>query len=392
MALLTVESCDQFDIEGPMITKNGWWNCSWSTPSGGDEFSRCAGRPLSFNVNRFLQYRDHVIETAEHVIIGWRWDAHVAAGTHPFVRWYTYNDSVQHAYISAEGAIGGDITNGRFHIYNGDGTLLASSAERTQVPGYYEARYKYGTTDGEIELRIDGVTVLAVTGVDTTNSAVTVGEVIFGGFDGVNRGLADDIYLLTVDGGAFGDFLCTTDALLGVSYAAPAATGSHAGFTAVGAASTADAIDETPVGGLSNLSPSTADYASATSDGLVDTFPLTFSKIDTGGNPTLTRILTVQWAVYALGNGSGIRPVVRSGGVDYTYATHTLTASYGYKTAFIDTDPATGLAWTQESLAAAEFGYQVDGYAAEVRVAQFGIEALGDRFCTGWNVGFVAMN
>lgn len=124
-------------------------------------------------------------------------------------------------------------SDGSLKVYRGEATtLLGSSAAGVLTVGnynYIEAKVTISDTAGAVELRVNGVAALTLSGIDTRNAGNgTVDGVMFGGSVGVNVNMYfDDLYICDTSGAHNNDFL--GDVRIEPFF--PSADGTHADFT-----------------------------------------------------------------------------------------------------------------------------------------------------------------
>lgn len=152
-----------------------------------------------------------------------------------------------------------DGTTGKFSAQRGNTVLLGSSAERafSQFGWHWvEAHFKLGTTDGIVELYVDGVKVLDIGGttptVNTKYTLAATGVRAINSTSGSNNTIIDDLYILDTTGSApwntrLGD--CKIVSLKVNSDATP-----NNGTTSNGSAQHYTTVDDMPIG------YDTADY------------------------------------------------------------------------------------------------------------------------------------
>ena len=255
--------------------------------------------------------------------------------------WLNANGSGQ---VSVTNNVFGDTTPPAFNIF--------VPAQFNQVQGVY-ARYELKVTcgnPGSFILRINGVQALNVTGVQT-NPHFT-GVLNFFQLNGAGGGVVDschdDTYLAT---DFLGDIIVVENT--------PNADGHYAAWTPLVAGPHFSQVNEIPPDG-------DVSYVSSSNIGDIDTYKIP----NTGYTPPI-QVLGVQSVIYCRKDLAGTRiiaPVIRQGGVDAVMADFSLPlTTYTYAKQVYDLggdtslNPATGLAWTQADLTAAEFGQKVTG-------------------------------
>lgn len=230
-----------------------------------------------------------------------------------------------------------------------NGTVLATSVDVMPLGAfnYIEFKATIDNTVGSYELRLNGVTILSGTGVDTQTTVNSyANSVKFGGSTfGIPEYQLDDLYIFDGTGTHNNDF--AGDVVIG-AYSANAAGDLTEWDPSAG--SNYQCIDEMPSNGDS-------DYISTNVIGERDLF--NFSSL----SGAATSILGIQRTIIARKDDAGtriIKPLYKGGGTVYSGSTVSLGTSYG---AFIDTmelDPATGLPWTTPNVNAAQFGVELD--------------------------------
>jgi hypothetical protein len=234
---------------------------------------------------------------------------------------------------------------GTFRVKRG-ATLLGSSSIVHSASTWHQVEFKttISTTVGTVLLKIDGVTALNLTGVNTQQSAnaylnfIKFGEMSSGQYF---FGLSD-LILMDTSGSYCND-------LLGAKIVAvklPTGDGNYKQFTPSTGTDHYAVVDELP--------PNTTDYNSGSVDN-IDTF--TKSAV---ANPN-ANISGVALSIYCCSSDGGtasVAPVARSGSTNSVGSDLTVPSSYTYLQGFIYTDPATSNPFTRSGLDAAEFGYK----------------------------------
>jgi len=231
------------------------------------------------------------------------------------------------------------------------GTILATGTTVLAANSWYylELKTTIHDTAGAYTVRIDGITELTASGVDTRNAG-TAGQwdtIELRGQDGASGPVVDDLYIADTAGTTNNDLLgvCKIETLLPQTDAV--AAGSNAGLTPSTGTDHGANVDENP--------PNTTDYNSSPTVGLKDTY----------NYPSLTltgTILGLQTNLYVAKSDAAARtvcPVVRTGGADYDGASIAPLTTFAYFPAIRETNPATGTAWTSAAIAALEVGMKV---------------------------------
>lgn len=231
-------------------------------------------------------------------------------------------------------------------VYRG-GTLLATGATAMALNTWYYIEFKGNihNSTGSYTLKVNGVTELTASGIDTQNagnaSANTI--VIATASSGV-PGYFDDLYLCDTSGSTNNDFL--GDVRVDTIY--PSSDGNYQAFTPSAGSAHWSLVNDG--------SPDTATYVSSSNSGDRDTYGFT------NLTPVTGTIMGVQVCNAALKDDAGARSVaniVRSGSTDATSATVALSTSQLFNLSIQETDPNTSAAWTESGVNAAEFGTKV---------------------------------
>jgi hypothetical protein len=227
------------------------------------------------------------------------------------------------------------------------GTLLARSLPIVGAGAYqhFEHYLKIGNGDGAYELRVDEVTVLNLTGIDTDNGAGEVsqvaigrmGDTVFG--SGITSDMADCYVNDTVDDGSACNWF-VGDVKSGVLMVN--GDTAQADFDLSAGVSGYDLLDERP--------PDDASYihtpdAAAESDFALENGP---------GN--LTEILTARPFLRAWKDDAGtctIAPTMKSNGDKGVVSGQPVTTAPAYYDSNVPLDPDTGVPWTPTALNAA---------------------------------------
>lgn len=241
-------------------------------------------------------------------------------------------------------------TTGRFLVTR-NGTTLATSTltyPRNGVWRYVEFKATIGNA-GAYEVRVDGETWLAATGVDTQNTANAWANRMqlcdsSAGTNGFN-GSIDDLYVCDATGSANNDFLGDSR----VYTLLPSSAGTYTQWAPTGAAANWDAVnDAAPDGDTS--------YVAASTVGALDTYQ--YPDLPGG------TVYGVAVNLDLRKDDAGTRQVasyVKSGSTEQAGASIAVPSSWDIVQQIWQTDPATGGAWTASAVNAAEFGVKVTG-------------------------------
>lgn len=229
----------------------------------------------------------------------------------------------------------------RLEVYSNT-SILATGATVLQPGQWYYIEWKVTVADsGAAEVRINGVTDISASGIDTkASSSADANVIVFnsGGGDGL-----DDIYI--ADGtGTFNDFQgeVTITALF------PSADSGVMEWTPSEGTDHYAAIDENPSDGDTT-------YLSANTQGQQDLFDYS----DLGSVPG--DILGIQVNTRARTESAAytLVPVVQSNITSQNLPSVSVTStSYRETGSVLEQDPHIGAAWTESALSAAQFGFK----------------------------------
>lgn len=223
--------------------------------------------------------------------------------------------------------------------------LLTSPVNSAPVNAwtYVEIKATIDDVAGAVEMRINGVSVAAVAGVDTRAAGgAYVNRVSLGcGVASSTAALYDDFYLCDTTGVTNNNFLgdVRIDTLL------PNADGTHTQFTPSTGTTHYTLVDEA-------TTPDTSDYVSSSTVGHKELFGLT--NLSSVGS-----ILGIQVNSLTFKDDAGTRSganLIRSGSSEAQGAAKVLGISPVYNVSVHETDPATGATWTLASVNALEAG------------------------------------
>lgn len=230
----------------------------------------------------------------------------------------------------------------------GSGTSLGASATPAVVANAYqhiECIVFFSQTVGTVEVRVNGVTVVSISGVDTCFSALTeCSQVYIGGGCG-STGYAqtdlDDIYCYDNSGSYNNTFIGDRRVLT----LFPDANTATADWTAVGAASGYLCIDEaTP--------NDDTDYITAATVGLVSQFGLQNLP---AGISVVNAVVMVERARKTEAGSANTQVSIVSGASTTAGADKPLTEIYTYRQDVFQTDPATAAPFTPTAVDALQF-------------------------------------
>ena len=212
----------------------------------------------------------------------------------------------------------------------------------TNVWYYIEMKVFCHTTSGTVEVRLNGVTVISLSGVYTKQGPDAYhNKVTFVGF----QAAVDDLYICDGSGDTLNDFQGACR-VLGLFPNGDTATEQWTPSTGTTHYSL---VDENP--------PSTGDYVSSSTQTQTDLYAYP-GLVGTAGT-----ILGLQINTSVLiSSGSSMileAPIVSGGATDLGPDTLVTSATYTDVRHISTTDPSTGLPWTSANLAAAQIGIRV---------------------------------
>jgi hypothetical protein len=245
------------------------------------------------------------------------------------------NNSQLTIWLGTDGAL--DVKRGTTSIGR---TLPCIGAGAYQ---HIEVYAKAGNSDGAVEIRVDEVVRLNLTGVDTIQTAnIEFSQWSIG--HGTNGGTAvidfADMYCNDTDDDGSGCNTFVGDCKSGVLMVN--ADTAQADFALSSGVTGYELLDETPANDSDYID--TASTAAESNFGLAD------------GPANLTEILTVRPFVRAMKDDAGtctIAPSIKSDGVKATVDAQPVTTAFAYYDSNVPVDPDTGVPWTLSGINAA---------------------------------------
>ena len=251
----------------------------------------------------------------------------------------------------------GHINDGKLHVCRGDitpsglsnPTVLGSTTTVFSVSTWYyiELRVFIDDTAGEIELRVNGVPEINLTGLDTKYQAPNYAAVLalYGGGNTAMTRRYDDLYIRTSSsataetGGFLGD--------VKIKPYYPNADGTYTAMTCSTGSTHYTLVDET--------APNTTDYVSSSTALTKDSYGFQDAS-ETGS------IKAVQLSAYCYKADAGFRGAevfVKSGATEVFGTSLPLSTTGKYVVKMFEQDPNTAADWSQANLNAAEFGVRI---------------------------------
>jgi hypothetical protein len=234
---------------------------------------------------------------------------------------------------------------GRGASLNSGGTLLGTGTVAPPLNAwvYVEIKVTISATVGVVEVRVNGVVMLNLTGVNTLNTAtVQQNSIHIYGTDGFYGW--DDFYCLNTDGSApQNDFLGECEVLEMVP---ETGNGTHA--------------DSTPSTGVDRganvreATPSITTYNAIAVAGDEDSY----NYPAPGSTGTIIGIQVSSLLLKSDGGVCSARNLTRISGTDYYGTEQPVATNIGWRTDVSQVSPASGVAYTEAELTAAEFGVE----------------------------------
>lgn len=232
------------------------------------------------------------------------------------------------------------------------GAVIAQSAigvVHTSSWNYMEAKVKADNAAGTVTVKVNGVQVINVAGVDTQVSAnALIDQVAFGVQCGeTSTGTyIDDIYICDDQGAVNNDLL--GDVRIDTLY--PDGAGNSADWTPSAGANW-QCVDEAPPN-------EDTDYVEEGTTTDHDTYTCDDTAVVAGTVYGVQQVLTARKDD---AGSRGIKGMIRSGGADYAPGiTHALSDSYYPFMSIFELDPDTAALWTLAGINAAEFGQRLE--------------------------------
>ncbi len=262
-----------------------------------------------------------------------------AEGYYPFLS-FRYGVNIQTClYVASTCAI---------EVYDTTaGSLLGSSAVSVVTTGYqyWEVKVYCHASAGTVEIYIDGVQVLNLSGLDTqTYGSGGITHAQWFNVAAAGSAYIDDLVIYDDQGATFNDFVGD----LAVIGHLPEADGADTDWTST---------EGTQYGAVDNVgSGYGTNHIESSVDGHQDCFTVTSS----GSYPS---ILGVEVSAHGYNSGGGtakVTPYTRIGGVVYYGDELTMSAGSTDKRSYVwEANPATGTLWAKAAVTAAEFGFEV---------------------------------
>lgn len=342
MALLWVDGFDYATSTADVATR-------YPSPGGLGAFSangtgRRSGKALNI-VNSGVGLTKALTTSSSTVICGYAMQqSNMNASAGGDVGAFQVGDTAPHVSIGLN-------SNGSITAYRGNvgGTTLGTSALSvwTSSAGFFyiEVKVLISATVGTVDVHINGVSVLSLTGQNTKGGSTTSFTYIaLGGAFGVFNQQVDDLYVCDGSGAQNNTFLgdCRVDVQM------PTAPGSNNGSTPSTGTDRSATIKEIPPDGDTT-------YNAISSTGVLDTVDHA-AMVNTGHT-----LFGVAISIYSKKSAAGVcsaEPMILLGGTLYAgTTTQPQNTTYGYFSQIYDTDPS-GSAWTESNFNSMEVGYE----------------------------------
>lgn len=239
-------------------------------------------------------------------------------------------------------------TTGLLFAWRGTtGTVLGTASAAVPVGSwcYIECKVTIGDSpNGAFAIRLNGVTVLNLTGQDTRNAGNASANGVRISLSNTGISYVDDIYICDAIGTTNNDFLgdCKVEQVL------PTGAGASTLWTP-SAGSNYQCVDDVPPNG-------DTDYVSSATAGQTDTYAFGDLGVASG------TVKAVQATVNARKDDAGSRSlavVARPGSTDRVGATQAVGDSYAGYTEIWNTNPDTAAAWSVPEVNASSFGVRL---------------------------------
>lgn len=248
-------------------------------------------------------------------------------------------------------------SDGKIKAYLGEGwsggansSLLGTSSSGISAGSYsyVEVKAIISDTVGEMSVRINGSSVLSLTGIDTKVTANAFASTIILGEDGGSVVLQvdfDDLVILDGTGALNSSFLgdVRVEALL------PNGAGNYSQWTPQGSATNYQNADETP-------GDDDTTYNGEGTATEKDSYAFQNVVVTTG---TVKGLMTHMLARKDDAGSRQIRRIARVSGTDYAGSTVNTTTSYVYYSEVLETNPNSSAPWTISEVNAIEAGVEV---------------------------------
>ena len=233
------------------------------------------------------------------------------------------------------------LSDGRIRVSRDTTTIGTTTNALLAGQWYYiEISVTAGTTNGSVQIQVNGVEWLNKTGQNTLQQGGgDYGQLGLANSSGSSGGVTkyDDLYIDSAS--MYGD--CRVDVLV------PTGAGNYTQWTA-SAGSNFACVDELPA--------SDADYVYTSTVGNKDSY--VFGDLPAGGG-TIHGVAVSTFAAKTSSTVRGVRPFVRIGTTDYEGNEAVLSTASDFYTQIWEDNPATATTWQESEVNSAEFGVKL---------------------------------
>jgi hypothetical protein len=342
MALLFMDGFDSCNLSNKWYSTNYWG--SSSIVSSGRNSSKCLQHRVDGRSDAFYYYACDTCYFSEikTIIIGF---AFYVPSTMQQRYVFYYGDNIQCAVQMDTG------NNWSFRVGNSFTQLGSSfSVDNYSVWNYIEMKITVDDSVGAYEIRVNGVTKISGSNVDTRG---------YSGTDKINQfrlftyshpwsttnSYYDDLYILDNSGSINNDFLgdCRVDVIK------PNGAGTTTQWTPSTGANY-ECVNEVPESGTDYVYTSTLDN--------IDLYSL--EDLPVGANGEIFGIMINHWEKRAeVGVPTRTAPLYRIGGTTYELTDRDLGSSYTYDKEVIELNPDTGVQWIDDDINSLEVGIKL---------------------------------
>lgn len=285
------------------------------------------------------------------LVVGFAWKygtgTLVTSTASPLLRLLGDGGSVNHTQMAFTASGGSEL-----EVTRSTNSTLGTTGGANLNPNtwyYIEAKITLHDSAGAVEVRINGATVLNLTGVDTKNAGT--GSVfdaiqIFSGTSTLREMNVDDMYICTGAGAAYNNFLGDSR----VETLRPDGNGNSSDFLGSDADSTNNylLVDEATY--------DSADYVGASTSGNKDLYTFGDLVRTTG---SVKGVMALPIMVKSDSGAKQAKSITRLSGTNYSGSAQTLTTTDVPYPEVWEVNPATSSDWTISEVNGAEFGVEV---------------------------------
>jgi hypothetical protein len=333
MALLWCDGFDHYGVIGN-LTEGVYSDLSGQTLSTGNP--RTGTHALNFAGSAAIRRVLGGAKTTVGIGAAFYYNALPSANNN--TRIFQFNDVANAAQVTIGLQSTGTITVKRGTINTGTEIgVSASPAVTTETYQHIEAVVFFSNTVGTVEVRVNGVTVISLTGVDTVNTAnVECSQVVFtGGVSGAVNGSVDDVFCYD-DTGSFNNTFIGDRRVLTLF---PDADTIQADWTVVGAANGFDAINQaSPDGDTTYISAGVPGSPTDISEFGMENLP--------AGVSAISGVVLVNMSRKTEAGIANAQMSVISGASETAGTDQPMTEIYTYRQDVFEIDPASAAPFT----------------------------------------------